>query len=457
MDNGANNLPLTSLLAATCFEAPNTVERAAIDELAKQCVLDWIGVSLAAIKEPAPKLLRDEFLKEGVGEEASIVGHPRKAHAATAAMLNAALSHALDYDDVNLAMPGHASVPVLSTVLALAEKRGASGSDLLDAFVVGYEAVCRLAQLVAPGHYARGFQATATVGCLGAAVGGAYIQRLDHAHTLTALSIAASQAAGMKSVFGSMSKILQVARAAQNAVVAVNLARRGLTGRSDILECSQGFAATHSPDFNPEAALQNPRGGLHLFDNLFKYHAACFETHSTIDSVLMLIRDGLSPDEVERMVVRVNPACDKICNIQSPRTGMEGKFSFRLLAAFAALGIDTSSPESYTDENVNRSDVVELRDRIRVEFDERFPLTFAQVTAFTRGGRELSARSDCGMPETDVMQQGERVISKFHMLVEPILGPARTREIVSCVGRLERLGEVRELCATFSGTSAAVW
>ena len=171
-------------------------------------------------------------------------------------------AHALDYDDVNLAMPGHPSVAILPGLLALAEQRHSSGRDVITAFVAGYETACRIGSALQPGHYNLGFHATGTVGCFGAAAACARLLGLDAEATAQALGIAGTQAAGLKSQFGTMCKPFHAGKASQNGLLAARLAARGFSSRPDLVECEQGFALTHGPDFSPEAALAAPAGGF---------------------------------------------------------------------------------------------------------------------------------------------------------------------------------------------------
>jgi 2-methylcitrate dehydratase PrpD len=125
-------------------------------------------------------------------------------------------------------------VAVLPAVLALAEERGSSGAALIEAFVAGYETACRVGRLIAPGHYdGLGFHATGTVGTFGAAAGCAHLLGLDEEATLHAMGIAATQAAGLKSMFGNMYKPLHAGRAAQAGLLAARLAARGFTAQLD--------------------------------------------------------------------------------------------------------------------------------------------------------------------------------------------------------------------------------
>ncbi len=276
-----------------------------VRELARQCVLDCLGCAVAGAGDPLVGILLDEMAEAGGAAQASIVGYRQRMPALTAALVNGAAGHALDYDDVNIAMPGHPSVAVLPGLLALAELKGSSGRDLLTAFVAGYETACRIGAALGPGHYAIGFHATATVGAFGAAAACARLIGLDPQQTATALGIVGTQAAGLKSEFGTMCKPFHAGKAAQNGLLAARLAARGFSSRTDLIECVQGFAATHGPDFSPESALAAPENGFHILANLFKYHAACYFTHAPIECAGELRRrHGLTPDGIARITLR---------------------------------------------------------------------------------------------------------------------------------------------------------
>jgi 2-methylcitrate dehydratase PrpD len=241
-----------------------------IRALARQCFLDWFAVTLAGAREELAQIVVATAAEEGGAPVATLVGHRARAPLQQAALVNGTTSHALDYDDVHLSYIGHPTVTLVPALLALGEARNASGAEILAAFVAGYETICRIGLLTAPGHYALGFHATATLGSFGAAAACARLLRLDAARTATALGIAGTQAAGLKSMFGTMCKPLHAGMAAQSGLLAARLAARGFTSRGDVLECAQGFAATHGPDFHSAAALADPPGGWHLRGNLFK-------------------------------------------------------------------------------------------------------------------------------------------------------------------------------------------
>src|SRR5882757_207620 len=268
-------------------------------ELARQCVLDYFGVALAGAGDELVLMLLDEMAAAGGAPQASLIGHETRLPALAAALVNGAAAHALDYDDVNMAMPGHPSVAILPGLLALAELRRSSGPEVITAFVAGYETACRIGAALQPGHYNLGFHSTGTIGAFGAAAACARLLGLDAEATAMALGIAGTQAAGLKSQFGTMCKPFHAGKAAQNGLLAARLAARGFSSRPDIIECVQGFASTHGPDFSPEAALATPEAGLHIFANLFKYHAACYLTHAPIECARRLCdQHRLTPEAV---------------------------------------------------------------------------------------------------------------------------------------------------------------
>src|SRR5438132_11281507 len=150
-----------------------------------------------------------------------------------------------------------------------------------------------------PGHYNLGFHATGTVGAFGAAAACARLLGLNAAMTAQALGIAGTQASGLKSQFGTMCKPFHAGKASQNGLLSARLAARGFSSRPDLVECEQGFALTHGPDFRPEAALVTPLNGCHIFANLFKYHAACYLTHGPIEAARAVReRHEVGPEQI---------------------------------------------------------------------------------------------------------------------------------------------------------------
>lgn len=416
---------------------------------ARQCVLDYIACGVAGASDELTRILVAELSEQGGRQSATIFGQATRLPAASAALINGAAAHALDFDDVNLAMPGHPSVAILPALLALAEERGSSGEDVLTAFVAGYELQCRIGRVLAPGHYdVLGFHATATIGSFGAAAACAHLLRLEPEPFATALGIAGTQAAGFKSMFGTMCKPLHAGKASYHGVMAAKLAMRGFTSRLDVLECQQGFASTHSPDFHPERAAETPEHGWYIRSNLFKYHAACYMVHSSIEATRKLREQfAVTPDRVEHIRVALEEACDRICNIPAPKTGLEAKFSLRLATAMGLAGIDTGRLSTYSEAVAADPELVRLRDKVSLDFRVGIPNTFAEVELLLTDGTRLRATHDSGMAATDTADQGRRLEEKFVSLVEPVLGAQRCQTLISRIAGFDTLSDLHELMA----------
>lgn len=408
--------------------------------VARTGMLDLIACAIAGRGERVAREVRDWCMAEGACDDAAIWGTDVRTSASRAAFANGTAGHALDYDDVSWAMNGHPTAPLLPAALAVAEARGASGADLVAAFVAGFEVQARIGQALSISHYARGWHPTATLGALGATVAAGRLLGLDERGFRIALGLAASQLAGSRMNFGMDAKPLHAGWAAQTGVVSAELARRGLTAREDALDCEMGIPdlyAGHHPIALPPLglpfALLDP--GLEL-----KPYPSCRFTHRTIDAVLAL-RARHAQEELASIECSVDPFALKILIHPRPTTGLEAKFSLPYCAAVAWLdGRPTLG--SFDDARAVRDDVQELLSRVGVregkgEADE---VSIVLASGFRATERVELARGNPQNPMTD----GER-LEKVRACVAPALGRERAQELIGAVEGLEKLPDVRAL------------
>src|SRR5689334_4048704 len=372
-------------------------------ERTKQCLLDWFAVTVAGAQEELTDILVREAIEDGAKGTASLVGRGEKTLPSTAALINGAASHALDYDDVNFAMHGHPTVTVVPALLALGEQKKASGRLLVESFVAGYETAGRIGLLVEPSHYAKGFHATATVGSFSATAAAGRMLGLDDKQLAVAFGIAATQAAGLKSNFGTMCKPLHAGTASEHGLRSARLAAKGFTARGDSLECDQGFARSQSDHLEIESALAEPPQGWHLRNNLFKHHASCYLTHSPIECAKDIrLKSNFPPERVKKIVLRIEPGADKVCNIPHPTTGLEAKFSLRQTVAMALTGVDTANVESYSAAITQEPRIKALRDKIEVSLQPSVAHSVAELAIQLDDGTTLEARHDSSVPWADI-------------------------------------------------------
>ncbi len=422
-------------------------------ELARQALLDWFGVTLAGSHEEAPLMLLDALVPASAAPRdpravaVSVVGHPLQLPARDASLINGAASHVLDFDDVNLTFPGHASVAVVAALLALAEQKDASSRETIVAFVAGYETACRVAIAIGPAPYRRGFHTTGTIGTFGAAAACARLLGLDPARTAVALGIASSEAAGLKCNFGTMTKSLHAGKACESGLLAAELAARGFTANTSAVEGQQGFAAVSGGNCDVEAALADPPESWHLRGNLFKYHATCFFTHSAIEGVLELAgAHRIDAERIRRIVLHVGAMELGACAIPAPETGLEVKFSITHLTAMALLGRDTAV---IANADATDATVIALRRRVELETDG-VPDAPTRVEIELEDGTVLAAAHDVNTPERELAAQRARLEDKFRKLADPVLGIERAGELLALLDRVEETS-VRALMSAARG------
>jgi 2-methylcitrate dehydratase PrpD len=412
-------------------------------ETAHHCLLDFLGCALAGASDPLAEILVREVAAGEGGSQAGLIGRAERATLQTAALINGAAGHALDFDDTHTGMAGHPSVPVLPALLALAEHSGANGRAFVAALVAGIELECRLSLLIGMGHYAAGFHSTGTLGTFGAAAACAHLLELDEEAWLHALGLAGTQAAGLKSGFGTMAKPLHAGRAASAGLLAATLARGGFTAQPAIVEVAQGFAVTHAGREPSAAALEEQPQHLLIRDTLFKYHAACYLTHAAIEAAQALReRHAIDPEKIVEIEVQVNPALLAVCNIEEPVTGLEGKFSLRATTAMGFLARDTGDSDLYCEATLAEPELIALRDRIRVTPTEKLTPTQARVLVESSAGRSEET-IDTGIPAADLGEQGRRLRDKFLVLAAPRLGSDRAEELADAVASVEHADSLR--------------
>jgi 2-methylcitrate dehydratase PrpD len=362
-----------------------------------------------------------------------------------AALINGSASHALDFDDVHFQMMGHPTVPVMPALLALAEMRKIGGKEVIEAFVAGFEAECRIGSSMFPAHYQQGWHATSTLGRFGAAAACAKLMGLDADRMNNALGIAGTQSGGLKQVFGTMSKPFHAGKAAADGLLAALLAEKGFTCSDDILAGEGGFLSVLSPEATPEMITDGFGETYAIRNVMFKRHASCFETHPTIDAALDL-RNDVDVDNIESIHIRATSVAVEIAGKPEPVTGLEGKFSLVYCAALALLDGETGE-DNFTDEKVTSDRMVALRKKMTVEGDEDLGLTQSEILVRTLDGKELKSFGDTLDSGADKERRKADLIRKFRSFADRLLPDGRTDSILQCVAELEHEGDIGKLVA----------
>ncbi len=412
---------------------------------ARAAILDGLACAVAGRDERVTRELRGFGLEQGSHPRATLWGSGERVSPALAALVNGAAAHALDFDDVSWAMNGHPTVPLLPAAFASAEAAGASGEQLLRAYVVGFEVEARLGQALGKPHYERGWHATATMGVFGAAAASAVLLGLEERALSRAFGIALSRASGTRANFGTDTKPLHAGLAARAGLEAAELAARGVTAREDALEMSMGLADLYGgavpfalPRLDEGFALERP--GVEL-----KPYPSCRFTHRAIDAVLVL-REKHAGRELSAIECDSDPLGLKILIYSEPRTGLEAKFSLQYCVAIAWLD-GWPGLGAFSDARAGAADVQALLRRVHVResrsADEQVELAFADGTS----ARE-SVRIARGNPQNPLSV--EQRVAKAMLCLEPALGAPRARALVDAIGTLQRVADVRTLARGLS-------
>ncbi|HTU02148.1 MAG TPA: MmgE/PrpD family protein [Candidatus Sulfotelmatobacter sp.] len=436
-------------------------------QLGKKSMLDGLGLALAGSVAKSGDLVRRHLQGLGCTGAASVIGSALKLPARFAAFANGTAMHADDYDDTQLAVAKdrvyglltHPTSPVLGAVLAVAEADGRSGRDLLQAYEVGVEVECKIAEAINPRHYQHGFHSTATCGTFGAASALANLCGLSSEVTRTALGIAGSQAAGLRENFGTMMKPYHSGRAAESGVLALEFARLGLTATPVILEAGRGFFRAAGGGYD-EPAIRGKLGKPWTFADpgvSIKPHPSGSLTHPGMTLMLSLIaQHDLKPEQIEKVKVGTNQNMPNALIHHRPKTELQAKFSMEFCMAILLLERKGGLNE-FTDEVVNRPDVQAMI--AKVEFGvhpEAESAGYDKMTTILeialKDGRKLGGRADFGKGSPANPMSYEEVADKFRECARYSKWPKdKAERVVRVVRDLETLADVRELTALLAG------
>jgi 2-methylcitrate dehydratase PrpD len=399
-------------LGLTFDELPAEVVQAAKLHLA-----DGIGVSLAGYVHDFARPALELCVDAGGNPQATIWATGQRTSASMAALTNGTLMHGLDYDDTHTEAIVHATAVIGPTVMAVGEKVGASGNEVITAAVAGYESFIRLG-LAAPGQFhARGFHATAVCGVFASAIAAARLLGLDAGRATNAVAIAGSQAAGIHEFsvdYGSWMKRLHAGWAAHAGVIAAQLAGGGFTGPATVLEGSWGFFNTHlgKGNWDPDAVVAGLGERWETVNLAFKPYPSCHMTHAFIDAALEL-RDQVRLDDIESIQCFVGDGmrpfiCDPWDLKQAPDGDYAAKFSLPFCVA-SALVNGRVNIDTFGDVGRTQREVLALaaRSSYEVDPDSAYPVGFpGWVTIKTRDGRMHERKLDIsrgtpGWPMTD--------------------------------------------------------
>ena len=450
---------LAKFIAETDFEY---IPKEAV-HVAKKAILDWVGVTIAGANEPVARILAEQVKRMGAIGEAGVICRAFRTSTDLAAWVNGTASHALDYDDTFPNAAGynfHPTVPILSAVLALAEKMSVSGKDVLTAYIVGIEVESRIGASM--GRYSSeiGWHPTPVIGTMGAVAASANILKLNMQRVRMALGIASSLSSGLLQNFGTMTKPLHAGNSAKNGIVAALLAKNGFTGNESIMERNFGFCSMFSGGkVNGLGKNEQDLGKTwHIISPgiSFKPYPCCRSTHSSIDASLYLRNaPGFDASQVVKIICKTSPQHLKLARFHRPKSAYEGKFSIPYCIA-AALLSGKVLLEDFAEEKVSDPEAQALLSKVEFlhpgEYHED-PMSLAQeVVLKLSNGAEYACRVDTPKGDPQNPMTEDELSMKFKDCARMSLPQIEIEKVLEMLGKLESLDNISELMKTITYT-----
>jgi len=360
---------LTEELARFASRPPFSAPPDAAARIIRSGFIDTVAMMIAGRNEPVVRIVRQHSEARGSSAcEASVLLTAQRLAAEDAALINGTAAHALDYDDVALA--GHPSAVLVPALLAEGEAIGARGSDLLRAYLVGYETWADLVSRDADPHHIKGWHPTAVFGTVAAAAAIASLRQLSMEACRDAIALSASMAAGLVANFGTMTKPFHAGHAARSAAESVHLAMRGMSASPDAIEHHAGFLGAISPKGHLDLERSAERLGqsLRILESglSVKKYPICYATHRVIDAAIDLVRRAnVQPDEVSAVHASIGVTQASMLRNHAPVTALEAKFSleFAVAAALVARGVGLAQ---LSDEFVNSQPVRHAMSKVEI-------------------------------------------------------------------------------------------
>ncbi len=439
------NTPIGDAAANFIAAAPGRSYAPEVLDAAKMCLVDWFGVALGAINEPAARAVRTVAQKWGPRGRAHMLLGPAVAPAA-AALANGTMAHCMDYDDTHLDGSGHISGPTWAATLALAEEHGKNEREALSAFITGFETSARLGA----GGFGRrlqfiGFHPSSIFGRYAAAASAAVLLGLDRAQIAHALGVAGTTAGGLNASFGTMSKPFHLGKAAMDGMLAADLAHEGFEAATHLLDTEKGLSGALVQDGSVRIEPTEFSDGLALLRNAYKPYACCKATHACVDAARKLSA-SVQPGLIQRIVLGASPMTLAVASKPDPRTPLEGKFSVAYCAALGLAGY-AAVESDFSETRLRDPQLRDLIAKAQVAEQPGTELTEGFVQVQLTDGRTLRADVPLALGNPGNPMSWDGMQAKFAGLVEPVLGDG-ARPLYEALRRFEEPGTLAKVMKT---------
>jgi len=438
-------------------------------EIAKRCIVDGTACMMAGSKEPAPEILRRLARSVGGAQEARTLGKgSMRVPVHIAAQINGMSGHALDFDDTALSEESdrsvliHPTVQPLAACYAVGEMLEVSAMDFLTAFILGFEVNVKIAEAINAEHFTggRGFHTSGTIGVFGATIAAGKLLGLDYTQMSNAIGMASTMSAGVGANHGTMSKPLNMSRAAENGVTAARLAALGMDGPPNALEAGRGFFEAFGGGYDPSkivGRMGDPWAIIYPGTSIKPYPSGVVG-HPGMDTMKKLVeRHDIQPGDVAKIEVKtganvINPGPLRILHANNE---LEAKFCVAFQMAAIVLRRKAGLAE-FSDEFVQSPECQEMQTKVTAELDPEIVemgkgVIVARITLTTKDGKTYFEQSDPhyrGGPKNPLTY--EEVSDKFSDAAAGILSEDKIKAFLALARDFETLGGLGDIMDTVS-------
>jgi 2-methylcitrate dehydratase PrpD len=426
-----------------------------VAEATKHRILDTLAAMVSgAHLKPGEMAIRYARSQGGVAE-ATVVTTDIRTSAVNAALANAMFGHADETDDFHPTTKAHPGCSVVPAALAMGEREGSSGRELLQAVALGYDLCCRFllalnADLVRKTH--RSAEGTSsTMGAVGAA---ASLAKLDEEKMRYAVSYAAQQVSGLWSWVRDAEHVEKAfdfsGMGARNGVTAAIMAQMGFSGVWDVFDGEHNVLEALSTDTHPEEMVADLGSRYYVTETAIKPYSVGYPIQAPLDAFLRLYREhGLSPENVKSIAVRLPEDGARVVNNRS----MPDVNCQHVIAVALVKGV-VSFEDSHSYEQMKDPKIRAVKERVQLIADPALMDPAAprsgRVEVTLHDGRVVSHFTKHAPGTKENPLDTESVNAKARLLMEPVLGASKTEEIIRRVNATETLGNVRELARFLS-------
>ncbi len=440
---------VTKTLAANIVDCQLDALPVEVIHEAKKCFLNWLANAVAAHEHPSMGMMLNVAKQMASAPQATVLGTAIRTDVQFASILNGMSSSMFDFDDTFLDTILHPSAPVYPALVAWGEHKQLPGKVLLQAFVIGVEIEERLARFLGrKGHYEKGWHVTGTAGTFGAAAAMGKVLALSREQMLYALGIASTQAAGVRTMFGSYAKPIHAGKAASNGMLSALLAREGMTSSLEPLEAAKGYGALASDSYDT-SMLSAPWGKEWLImKNSYKPYACGIVAHPAIDAAVRLRCRGVSAADVRSISIEVHPLALELTGKPEPTDTLEAIFSVYHGVAVGILE-GKAGQWQYTTERVCDKDVVAMRGKIKATATSRIGVDQALLRAELNNGDTLEIVVDSVHGSLQNPLSDKDLEDKFKDLTSPYLSRSKQGRICGLAWGLDQQPSVQlivDLC-----------